>query len=453
MKATHEQPAGGLLLLDEERLGTIPLFYCRGKWYGPTAGGFAKYSDGHAAVLLSEYGISRTIRNTTGTTPADRALLWLMQNRHVSYAGPLAGYPVGCHEMGSQRVLVTEALTLPETWPKAWPKGTPEDWPTIREIVVSLLDDFEHEQADAFFIWCAASFKELQARLKGGKVPVGERPFRHCPALAIIGERGCGKSALIDLVLKPLFGGREADPLNFLREGKFNADLFPAALLKLDDKGASANLEERRQRGDALKALIWQEFQRMEGKGLDAVMVAPFWRLVIAANPEDSSLNVLPTLNDSLRDKLILLRAKPAENLPADDAAKAAWVKAIRAELPAFALWLTKYKPRRGLKLDARTGVLNLWHPEVAGALLEKQPECKAREVIAELFPMPWEGTATEFYKEVRQRDGAGHFEGLFASIDKCGRMLTELARTVPAGFGKTLKDGVSRYRIGAAKE
>lgn len=187
----------------------------------------------------------------------------------------------------------------------------------------------------------------------------------------------------------------------------------------------------------------------MEGKGLDAVMVSPFWRLVIAANLEDSSLNVLPTLNESLKDKLILLKARRADGLPESEEKKAEWIAQLRAELPPFAAWLMTWKPKRGTARDPRTHVVNFWHPEIAAALLEKQPEGKAREVIAELFPVAWSGTATEFFKAVRERDGAGHFEKFFGSIDRCGRILTELARTTPGQFQKTLFEGVSRYRIG----
>lgn len=428
---------GLVAMPDEERIEAVPVHFCHGRWYGPRLGGYGRYKDTQAGALIAEYGFSRTIRDSVGSTQAERAALWLMQNNSVDYAGPLSGYPIGIHEMGPQRVLVTDQLDLP--------KPVRIKWPTIQCLIETLFQDGDHDQTTVFYTWAAASFRELHSRLTNP----GQRPFQHCPALAILGERGCGKSALVDLVLKPLFGGREADPLAFLREGKFNADLFPAALLKLDDKGAPANLEERRQRGDAMKALIWQEFQRMEGKGLDAIMVSPFWRLVIAANLEDSSLNVLPTLNESLKDKLILLRAVRAEGLPETEEAKKKWVFDLACEVEGFAHFLLRYKPPARAKLDSRTRVVNFWHPEIEGALLEKQPEGKAREIIEELFKLPWEGTATEFFKAVREKDGAGHYERFFGSIDRCGRILAELARTVPTHFGKTMAKGLSRYRIG----
>jgi hypothetical protein len=186
----------------------------------------------------------------------------------------------------------------------------------------------------------------------------------------------------------------------------------------------------------------------MEGKGLDATMVSPFWWLLIGGNFEDSSLNVAPALNESMRDKIIFLKATVAQGLPQNEEQKAKWIKKLADELPAFAYFLLHYKPPRRAQLDKRSGVINFWHPEIAAALLEKQPECKAIEVIDLLDIAPWNGTATEFYSAINENDKGGHYERLFNSIDKCGRMLTELAKTMPARVVKTTPHGISHYEI-----
>jgi hypothetical protein len=435
---------GGLVnVVDTEAVEKLPLHYCHGKWYGPNSdGGFSPMKDTQVGVLLGQHGYNRTMKNEHGNSQAEIVLLWLQQNRAVNYAGPLAGWPVGRHMMGNQRVLVTEALKLVE--PKAG------KWKTIQTLVQSLLDDETCDQITVFYTVLAARLRYMRARMdKPGKLP-----FVPCPALALFGEFQSGKSALIDLVLAPLFGGRKADPLAFLKEGKFNKDLFPAALLVMDDKGSSSNLEERRQRADALKSIIMSEFQRMEGKGVDAIMVSPVWWIVIAGNFEDSSLNICPALNQSMQDKIILLKCKVADGLPADEAEKTAWVNKLRDELPAFADFLLKFKPGKRAVLDKRSRVTNFWHPELEAALLEKQPECKAIEVIdllgEHIFPSSgvWKGTSTEFYNLIRTADKGGHYEKLFYDVDKCGRMLSELSRTMPERVVKKTPKGISHYEI-----
>lgn len=437
----------GLVHMDAsevEKLKRVPLYYSGGKWYGPNRqGGYSPYKDSQAAALVAEYGFHRSAKTDWGTTQSDRALLWLMQNNNVWYAGPLAGWPTGAHQMGPDRVLVTDQIRLIE--PKAGPCES-----ILRFICSLLLLECEgykpKHQADVFFIWLSKSVKELYARMAAP----GKRTFQHCPALAIFGEKHCGKSALLDLIIKPIFGDKMGDPSSFLLEKRFNADLIESALLIMDDKGASNNLEERRERGDNIKSMIWKEDQRMEGKNTNAQVVRPFRRLVIGGNLESSSLNVMPTLNDSLRDKLGILKAIKAEGLPTDEASKAAWAAELAAELPAFVHWLLSYQTPKRLhsQLDPRTGVLNFWHPEITAALLEKQPECKALEVIAEMFKDGWKGTSTEFYKAQRSKDEEGHFAGVFATIDKCGRLLSELAKSNPERVRRAMHGNVSHYEI-----
>lgn len=441
----------GLVHMPEDRkarLVRVPLHYCGKEWFGPNRlGGFSCYKDSQAAALLSEYGFHRTVKNDAGTAECERALLWLMQNHHVRYAGPLAGWPTGVYQMGPTRVLVTEQIQLV--------KPTPGEWNTIRALIEELLADDQHDQVTVLYQWAAKSLQSLCARMAAP----GKLPFQQCPALAVFGPRGSGKSALLSIVLQGLFGQIVGDPMAVLLGNKFNEDLLPSVLLMLDDKGASNNLEERRERADALKALIWTQYQRIEGKHTKGVMLELFWRLVIGGNSEtSSSLNILPTLNDSLRDKIILLHARQAESAQLQDEARLAWIAALQAELPAFAHWLLNFKlPKkwRG-QLDKRTGVLNFWHPDLEAALLEKQPECKALEVINELFPLGWLGpekdsssfSSTQFYKEIRKRDEQGHFENLFNNIDKCGRILSELAKSMPARFERVNHSGVYHYRI-----
>ncbi|MBI5387813.1 MAG: hypothetical protein HZA90_24390 [Verrucomicrobia bacterium] len=241
--------------------------------------------------------------------------------------------------------------------------------------------------------------------------------------------------------------------MNYLREPKFNKDLFAASLLVLDDKGASANLAERRQRGEGVKDLIWKPEQRMEGKGADAVILRPFWRLVMAGNDDDAGLQVCPALSDSLKDKLLILRARQAEGLPQTHEENDSWAATIRAELPAFAAWLLAWRPTPEMVLDPRTRIANFWHPALVSALRDMQPEMRLLELIDGLdligadAPL-WEGTATEFERALKAKDTASVLDRIFTSSTSAGRMLTELSRMVPDRVKKTDREGRAHYRI-----
>jgi hypothetical protein len=309
--------------------------------------------------------------------------------------------------------------------------------------------DDKYPQAQFFFAWLASSYAALCERFQN---PSGKE-FRHAPALYIAGERECGKSALIKLILQPLFGGRMGDPMNYLREHKFNKDLFSAALLVLDDKGASSSLAERRQRGEAMKSLIWTDEIRMEGKGVDALTLRPFWRMVIAGNDDEAGLQICPALSPSLVDKLLIFRARRAEGLPVTNEEQDAWAKKIRAELPAFAHWLLGYQSPADFVLSARTRLPIFQHPAIIAALHDLQPEMRLLELI-DLFDLIgqdaplWEGTATEFEQAMRSKDNGRMPDRIFTSPTAAGRMLAEIARIAPQRVEKTNRGSQSFYRI-----
>lgn len=436
--------AGLIYVADEARIARVPLYYYaeRSRWYGPNGqGGFSNFSDGQAKALVAEYGFHKRQQDDQGNTPAERAMLWSTQRRAVAYAGPLAGYPAGCHGENGSRILVTESPRLIE------PK--PGQCVTIRLLIETMFADEQHDQASIFYLWLAESFAAYWQRM----CEPSPWPFRFCPALAMFGPRHCGKSALIEFVLKPLFGGRMADPLNFLKEPKFNKDLFAASLLVLDDKGASANLTERRQRGEAIKDLIWKPEQRMEGKGCDALMLRPFWRLVLAGNDDESGLQVCPALSPSLRDKLLVLRAQPADGLPSTNEENDAWIDAMRRELPAFAAFLLAWRPPPELPLDPRTRVANFWHPELEARLRDMQPEMRLLELIDGSGLIPdgaekWDGSASDFEKRMETAVPQSILGRTFPTLTSAGRMLSELARMSPDRVKKTDREGVSHYYI-----
>ena len=369
-------------------------------------------------------------------------------NHRVDFAGALAGYTAGIHESGGIRFLVTEspAFIMPK----------PGKWDKIRLHVESQFydagaaDGKQRHQVECFYILMSESYAAYYRRMVEGET----NKFRHCPALAIFGPRLCGKSVLIDLVVTPLFGGKKADPMNFLRDGKFNKDLFGASLLVLDDKGASANLAERRQRGESIKALLWNQEQRMEGKGQDALNLRPFWRMVIASNDDHAGLQICPALSPSLEDKILILRAQQAEGLPQNHEDRDVWADEIRAELSAFAAFLLSYRPPDNVTLDPRTRVPIFQHPKIVAALRELQPEMRLLELIDTLglidtdAPL-WEGRATEFEQAMKQKDAEGLLTRVLnGNTGTTGKMLTEIERLMPERVNVTTRNGSSYYKI-----
>jgi hypothetical protein len=96
---------------------------------------------------------------------------------------------------------------------------------------------------------------------------------KHVQADASPGDRrrtGHGKSFLAKHV-KTMIGGRVQDPTQFL-QGKttFNAHLFGAEFLLIDDAGGNADYQERKAMGDGLKQLVARRVPAVPRQGADA---------------------------------------------------------------------------------------------------------------------------------------------------------------------------------------
>lgn len=208
---------------------------------------------------------------------------------------------------------------------------------------------------------------------------------------------------------------------------------------------------------EGIKSLLWNQEQRMEGKNVDAINLRPFWRCVIAGNDDDAGLQVCPALSPSLEDKILILRAQPADGLPQTHEERDVWADIIRKELPAFSAFLLAWRPPLEMELDPRTRVMKFWHPKIVAALRELQPETRLIELIETLdligkdAPL-WEGTASKFENEMRAKDSQGLLDRVFVSSTTAGRMLAEAARVIPERVYHTDRDGRSYYRIFHAK-
>ncbi len=437
---------GLICVEDAAKLSTIPLYFYADKssWYAPdNRSGYFKATSAAAQAFLANYGFSKAFKDSQGNSTAECAMIWKMQNDSVAYAGELAGYPAGCHEINGRRILVTHSprMVIPEAG----------DFLTISRLIETMLAYDEYPQAQIFFAWLANSFAALLDHFGNP----AEASFQFAPALYITGPRECGKSALIKLVLQPLFGGRMADPTSYLKDGKFNKDLFAAPLLIIDDKGASSSLAERRQRGEAIKSLIWTDEHRMEGKGADALMLKLFRRLVMASNDDEAGLQICPALSPSLVDKLLILRARRPDGLPTTHAEQSEWAKQIRAELPAFAHWLLQYQfpVMPEIIISPRTRLPIFQHKSIVAALYDLQPETRLLELIDlyglvdKLLPC-WEGYATDFEQAMRALDERHLLDRIFTSGVTAGKMLTEISRMSPERVTTTMRGGKSYYRI-----
>jgi hypothetical protein len=239
--------------------------------------------------------------------------------------------------------------------------------------------DERFNQQQYVWAWLKIAFETLR-----------DKSWRGGPAMALAGPRDCGKSLLQNLFTL-ILGGRAAKPYKYMSGGtQFNADLFGAEHLAIEDEHSSTDIRARRALGSSIKQFTSNKAQYCHGKGRNALTLAPFWRVSISVNEEAENLMVLPPLSaseeDSIADKIILLKARKADLMPTASTTEyeAFWDKLI-SELPAFLSHLVSWKIPEEIQ-HGRFGVKAWQHPELLTELDKHSPETQLLAIIEEVI-------------------------------------------------------------------
>jgi len=373
--------------------------------------------------LLKERGCrTEAIKGKERVSEIDALLNIFQLQFDVDYAGSLAGYRRGVYEIEGKRILVKDSPTVIE--PKAG------ECPLISGIIRNMLGE---EQEVYLFGWLKVAHESLRT----GKPRVGQ-------ALALAGPIECGKSLLQNHIITPILGGRSAKPHRYMSGiSPFNGDLFGCEHLIVEDEEASTDIRARRNFGTKIKEIAANTFNSCHGKHRQAINLPPFWRVSISVNDEPEDLQILPPIDESLRDKIIILKAVRHE-MPmktASDEERTGFIAALRAELPAFISFLQAWKIPERL-VSQRYGIAHFQHPEILEALATLAPETKLLGLIDdELFnsaaPGSWEGSASDLERKLKSEASMVAHEArqLFSFPTACGTYLGRLAKKYPKRF------------------
>jgi len=352
----------------------------------------------------------------------DEALNHLQLNWGVHYAGPLAGCAKGIHESCGARILVTTA-------PKIIEPVTGE-FPILAKLLDNLFNDEIEDQRPYVLAWLKISIEALRA----GVIRPGQ-------VLAMAGPANCGKS-LLQNIITLLLGGRSAKPWRYMAgQTPFNSDLFGSEHLMIEDESASTDIRVRRELGAKIKDFTVNEVQSCHAKGRPALSLRPFWRVSISLNDEPENMMILPPLDESLADKLHLLKVHKRE-MPMrtqDQAGRTAFWGAIVSELPAFVHHLLKWEIPENIRCE-RFGVKAYHHPSLLASLDDLAPESRLLSLIdAVLFSGvvndDVELTADELQSKLVNSSMSYEARRLLSWSTACGVYLSRLEKKHPHRF------------------
>jgi hypothetical protein len=353
----------------------IQAFYDSGRkcyWVENSRGAWIEINETSLRRRLRGYGLRKKAAEGERLSEVDQKLNEIQNEHDVAYAGPLAGNRSGVIECGGNRILVTTSPKLIEP--------VEGDWPVLGALLKNLLVDDRYDQRPYLFGWLKIAYEALQA---GG--------WRPGQAMGLAGPIRCGKS-LLQALITEILGGRSAKPYRYMSgRTDFNAELFGAEHLMIEDEHSSTDIRSRRAFGSHIKQLTVNQTQSCHGKNRQALALMPFWRVTISVNDEPEAMMVLPPMsdseNDSLSDKLFLLRAMKAKMpMPTEehDQQIAFWRKLV-SELPAFLRFLVNWKVPNELR-DGRFGIKTWQHPQLLASLDALAPETRLLELIDEVI-------------------------------------------------------------------
>lgn len=367
-----------------------------------------------------------TFHDETGTSEMDRELALAQKNANWGYVGPLAGHRAGPVEREHGRILVTR-----HTHPTP---AIPGNCDRLLNFLYNLFgqDDAQYWR---FLFWC-----------KLRRDAVLNRRWRAGHLLVLVGPAACGKTYVQSAILTPLFGGRSAKPYLFMSGmTPFNGDLFGADHLCIDDDCPGRDMDSRRAFASNIKSMLFSPTQTCHAKGRDAITLSPIWAMSACLNDEPENLQVLPPMEDSFRDKCIILAcAKRPVALTGGRRHETDELEDMKSELPAFAAYVDSLEIPEEFT-EPRTGLRHYQHLVVLDELSASSPETALDELIGdivfsasggeELPVSKWEGAPSELEERLFDSRRGRDARNLIANTARLGVYLTRLARKFPERY------------------
>jgi hypothetical protein len=369
-----------------------------------------KYAD--ITTRLQKLGCSTRvpIGAPPGTVSEVKEVMTRIQDHQsVSAVVELGWEPAGVRIIEGEKLLVTRGCTLLQ--------AAQGKFETIEKLLVNMLGK---EQLPYFYGWLHTGIRGLykdETRLYG-------------QALVFCGPVDCGKSVVQNQIITPLLGGRSGRPISWLSNTtQFNSHLFKAVHLMMEDDNYETDHRSRQVFGSSVKRVTANVEQTYHRKNLPEHTMKPYWRLSISLNDEENNIAVLPELDPSLEDKLIIFKCERKEMpLPARGPGRTLDV-AIKEELPAFLHYLRYEHKIRPELASKRYGIKAYVHPFVREELAQLDPSIAVYAVLKRLYgDGRVEKTVTDIRFDAGQ-EAPSTIPWAFKSEVSLGKALTKLRK------------------------
>ena len=247
----------------------------------------------------------------------------------------------------------------------------------------------------------------------------------------IAGSVGSGKNFLSECLYGASMGGAVDASEYVLGQTRFNDHLMGSGVWTLNDTVSKGDYRERAIFAKSLKKMAANHFHSCEGKYKSATGIYWSGRIIVTLNTDPDSLQLLPDIELSNRDKLSLFKTADEPMNDADGAAKA------KAEMGALCAFLLNWEIPEHCVGDARWGVRNYLHPELLAEASDSSPTASFREILtlfvkdcfdADKSLQELKGSSTWFMQQMLLQDGLKDMIRGAVTPTSIGRRISKLA-------------------------
>lgn len=230
----------------------------------------------------------------------------------------------------------------------------------------------------------------------------------------LAGDPSIGKTFLSSFIMGEIAGGH-SDAMGYLLFDKdFNKELAEVGAWSVDDARANIDPVTRRKFSNNIKTVAAGTSISYHPKFMDSVKIPWKGRLMITCNLDPKSLSIIPELDGTILDKIMLFKAAGwAPEFPPNHIIEAQ----VRAELPFFLHWLLNWEPPQKITQGHgnRYGVESFHHEDLVLHSRKLDAATHFREALEDLRRDEafigrsedfWEGTAGALVKSAKNNLG-----------------------------------------------
>jgi hypothetical protein len=319
-------------------------------------------------MWLKGQNVSASAQMKGMASDAEKVLLTAQELREVKAAAPIVHDSREVVVINGERYLNISAIKLMTPADKA----TPADFPWIHEFFTHIWAEPKQAQRDHFLAWLQHYYRSCHA----GRPQQGQ-------ALIIAGLPSSGKTFLNHHILGKIMGGASDATDYLMGKTNFNKQDSEVALWAIDDTRGASSWENKASFSAAIKKHVANPQVRAEGKNQNAFTIPWKGRIVITCNTDEESLEIIPQLNATIKDKIMLFmwgewQAKFLPNSGSESV--------VAAELPYFLRWLLDWKaPDYVINGgNPRYHVNPYWHPRMLLHAHDSSPSARLAELLDE---------------------------------------------------------------------